>query len=167
MGKYNLYVVGGMAAVVFCTIVMAKTLMKNDEDAIRKAIARASSILRKDPDESGLTMAMKCDSLGRLAADTVSIEVSKAGVAGEMSGAEAAALAARMRAFFNSMSLDFKDVEIKLEKQAAKVSCAVAFSGTTSSGEKLSDFRKISMEMVKKDGAWLFKTCRDVETLRK
>jgi hypothetical protein len=133
------------------------SVIQSDEHRIKRAFGSLAKWASKEEGESNLTMVQKTRSIGSLCAKTCHIEAPETTFSGAYSSQQIAALAARTRIPFTSLSLRFDDLHIELlEKGWATVRATAQLEGIRKRGERLDDTRELECRLQKVEGKWLF-----------
>jgi hypothetical protein len=156
-----LIVVGlGLFAVVYFS--------PSEEKRVRKQVDLLSEYVSKDPDENAIAMAHKMQKLGSLFGDSCELKIAVEFLSGTYTREEIASYAARARARFSKLSLEFLDLEVTFpEHEVAKVSLTARLIGRTRAGEQMRETRELDCLLKKIERKWFFNDIEVVEVLKK
>ncbi len=113
--KYILIVL----VVVGLGLLATRTLFQSEEKRIRKQFDQLSEYVSKEPDENAIAMANKMQKLGSLFGDSCELQVAVELLSGIYTREEIASYAARARARFSRVSLEFYDSEVTFPENNA------------------------------------------------
>ena len=161
------YIIATLVVVV-AIILIAVYAFPSEEKKVKKQFGLLSEWVSKGPEETILTMAQKARKVGTLFAETCRLQVSVDSIEGNYTRKEIASYAARDRARFTTLSLQFYDLDISFpEKESAKATLTARLTGRTTYGQDVRDIRELECFLKKTEGAWLFSTIKVVEVLKK
>ena len=162
--KYSLIIL----VIVGLGFLATRYLFQSDEKRVRNQFDLLSEYVSKDADENAISMANKMQKLSSLFGDSCELQVSVELLSGTYTREEIASYAARARARFSKVSLEFYDPEVTFpEKGVAKVTLTARLTGRTRAGEQMRDTREIECLLKKTDKNWLFTHIAVIEVLRK
>lgn len=156
-----LVVVGlGLFAVVYFS--------PSEEKRVRKQFDLLSEYVSKDPDENAIAMARKMQNLGSLFGDSCELQLAVEVLSGAYTREEIASYAARARARFTKLSLEFNDLQVTFpEHEVAKVTLTARLTGQTRTGEQRRETRELECLLKKTEKKWLFSHIEVIEVLKK
>ena len=143
-------------------------LFQSDEKRVKKQFDLLSEWVSKGGDENAIVMARQMQKLGTLFDEKCGLELPADSLSGAYTPEEIASYAARGRARFSKLSLEFLDLEVTFpEHGVAKVSLTARLTGRTSAGEQMRETRELECLLKKIEGKWLFSNIEVIEVLRK
>ncbi len=143
-------------------------LFQSEEKRVRKQFDLLSEYVSKEPDENAIAMANKMQKLGSLFGDSCELQVALELLSGIYTREEIASYAARARARFSRVSLEFYDLEVTFpERSVAKVTLTARLTGRTRAGEQMRDTRELECLLKMSEKKWLFTHIAVIEVLRK
>ncbi|OGP53926.1 MAG: hypothetical protein A2162_03885 [Deltaproteobacteria bacterium RBG_13_52_11b] len=141
---------------------------QSEEKRVRKQFDLLSEYVSRDPDENTIAMAHNMQKLGSLFGDSCELKIAVEFLSGTYTREEIASYAARARARFPKLSLEFLDLEITFpENGFAKVSLTARLTGRTRAGEQMRETRELECLLKKIEKKWLFNNIEVIEVLRK
>ena len=143
-------------------------LFPSDRTKIRKQFESLSSLVSKEKGESAFTMAYKVNALANLFADSCSFEFPQNYMAGDYTQEQITSNAAKGRARFSKIALDFYDIVPDIQNDVAVVETTVRFHGEIKDSVKVAEeTREIQSRLKKIEGKWKFTNFKVVEVLKK
>ena len=154
--------------VAVAVVIAVFFLFPSDKTKIRRQFESLSSLVSKEKGESGIAMVYKTNALAALFADSCSFEFSQNAMSGEYTPEQITSNAAKGRAQFSRISLDFYDIIPDIKDDVAVVETTVRFHGEIKDSARVAEeTREIQCRLKKIDGKWKFSCFRVVEVLRK
>ena len=149
-------------------LLATRYLFQSEEKRVRKQFDRLSEYVSKEPDENVMATANKMQKLGSLFGDSCELQVAVELLSGTYTREEIASYAARSRARFSRVSLEFYDPEVTFpERSAAKVTLTARLTGQTRAGERMRETRELECLLKKGGKEWLFTHIAVIEVLQK
>jgi len=158
----------GSVLVVLLGIFALLYFSPGEERKVKKQFNLLSKWLSKEPGESALTMAHHLQKIGTLFAETCGLKAPGYSMTGRYTPEEISGYAARARAQFSKLSLEFVDLNIRFpEKDLARVNLTVKVTGTTTLGEYMNEVHELECHLKKTEKRWYFSDVEVVEVLKK
>ena len=142
-----------------------------EEQKLRRTFSDLGSAVSKSGGAaSNLSALGTLDSLNRLFADPVTLQVSgdeDYGLAGTYSLAEIKGNIARVRQGCKSLKISFSDIRISSRNSTSATADATVRAVVNFDGGKFEEVRLLCCQLVKKDGHWCFKSFTERQILDK
>lgn len=149
-------------------ILAAFSFFESEEKRVKKQFGSLSEWVSKGPEENAITMAYKMQKLGTLFDEKCGLRLPADSLSGNYTREEVSSYAARGRARFSKLSLDFFDLDVSFpENGVAKVSLTSKLTGRTAAGEYTNETRELQCLLKKIEKKWLFNNIEVIEVLRK
>ena len=162
--KYILIAIVAVGLCLFAVLYFSPS----EEKRVRKQFDLLSEYVSKDSDENTIAMAHKMQKLGSLFGDSCELKIAVEVLSGTYTREEIVSYAARGRARFSKLSLEFLDLEVTFpEHGVAKVSLTARLTGRTRAGEQMHETRELESLLKKTGKKWLFSNIEVIEVLRK
>jgi hypothetical protein len=140
----------------------------SDETRIKRMFSTLSELATRPEGEGASGMAYRTHRLASLFADPCELDVTYAFLSGFYSRSEITANAARARARFRHVDLDFFDLSVSpAEGNRTKAIFTVRLVGLLKSGERISEVREMEADLEKRENEWLFTRFRMIDVLQK
>ena len=68
---------------------------------------------------------------------------------------------------FNTLSLDFNDIELEINGDTAKAFFTAVFTGSPKNSEPIREIRELEASLRKVDGKWIFESFRVQNIIKK
>ena len=135
---------------------------------VRRRIDALEQLLSHKPKTGAIQLAIRNQSLLRLFAARVQVEVPEAGFNREYSAEELAAVISRGLLLFRWTNLRFYDRQIHLDPpDSARVEATARFRAENRSGARIDEIREVRCELRKRNGKWRFFHLSEVQVLRR
>ncbi len=155
-------------SIVIIGILAGVCSIQSEEKRVRKQFDLLSEKVSKDPGESAFTMAHKIQSLGDLFAENCRLKTHLPSLSGSYTPEEISSYAARGRAQFSKLSLEFHDFDIDFPDDGrARVVLTAKLTGKTTLGESVHEAHEFECVLERIEGKWLFSEFEVVEVLKK
>ena len=161
------WLVGGLLVVVLAAGAIVY-FFPTEEKKVRRQFAHLAKWLSKESGESAITMAHHLQKIGTLFGETCELEVPSYSVAGQYSREEISGYAARGRAQFSKLSVEFLDLKVVFSEQGlARVNVTAKVAGKTMLGETANEVHELECHLKRIDKKWLFHGIKVVEVLKR
>ncbi len=143
-------------------------LLPTEEKKVRRQFANLAKWLSKEPGESAITMAHHLQNIGTVFGETCELEIPSYSVTGQVTREEISGYAARGRAQFSKLSVEFLDLKVVfLEQGLARVNVTAKVTGKTMLGEMANEVHELECRLKRVDKKWLFHEIKVVEVLKR
>jgi hypothetical protein len=143
-------------------------LFQSEEKRVKKQFDLLSEGVSKGGDENAIVMARQMQKLGTLFDEKCELKFPADSFSGIYTPEEISSYAARGRARFSKLSLEFIDFDVTFpEKGVAKVNLTAKLTGRTRAGEQVRETRELECLLKKIERKWLFNDIEVVEVLKK
>jgi len=154
----------GVLAVCAATLFFSRSEKKR----IAKRLDQLAAMVSKGSGETALRMALRVQELPGFFDKPVRLHTQVYHMGGTMSPTEVASEIMRARAMFNTLSLDFHDVDLDItDETTARLRLTARVTGQLSTREGVDEVQELECVLRKVDGKWRFSECRAVAVLQK
>ncbi len=161
------YLVAG-ALVVVVGIVLAITLIPNEEKRVKGQFYLLSEWVSKSSEENALTMLQKMKNIGTLFDEHCEMKIPDQSLSGNYTRQEVSTYAGGARSYLSQLDLRFYDLRIVFpEKEIARVNLTARLTGRSTAGERMDETRELECVLRKIDKQWLFSQIEVIEVLKK
>ena len=164
--KIKYLLVGVLIAVA--GIVLAVTLIPNEEKRVKRQFHLLSEWVSKSPEENALTMLQKVKNIGTLFDEHCEMKIADQSLSGSYTRQEVSTFAGSARSYVSQLDLKLYDLRIVFpEKEIARVNLTARLTGRSTAGERVDETRELECVLRKIDKKWLFSQIEVIEVLKK
>jgi len=146
----------------------ALLLSGGEKKRIEKRLTQLAGTVSKERGDTALNVALRVQRLPEFFDKPVRLHTQVYHMGGTLSPTEVASEIMRARAMFNTLKLDFYDVDIDVaDRTSARLRLTARVTGRLSTSEAIDEVRELECLLRKVDGEWVFSECRAVAVLEK
>lgn len=161
------YLVAALIVIVLGALTLL-LLPQSEEGKVKKQFTLLSKYLSKEPGESPITMAHNLRMLTTFLSETCGLQIPAYSISGNCTAEEITAYAARARAQFSRLSVEFLDLKVRFpEKNTANATLTARATGTSALGESVNEVHELECVLKKTEKKWLLSDVEMVEVLKK
>ena len=160
-----------LLAVIIIVVLVASGafyFFQSEENKVIRRINLLADKVSKEGTEPAVIMAQRVSKIAEIFADICDIESDRHNLFRQYRRDEIRSYVASARARFQSLSLDFLDIQVEFpSKNLATARLTGMFSGINKSGEIFDETIELEMELVKVDSEWFIRRIKAVEVLER